>query len=389
MASLVKKSNGSFARCANAFWPTPSSRTFRIRSTSSFALFLSLAIPLAAQPLTAVATRDQKIVKRWELPGDPHGVAIGNDGTIYAGLAKPQAVVAIDPKTGTVTQRLVLDSVDIASTKELVTMRINAAGTRLYIANGSDESTTILSLPELAVRREITTEGEPIRDALPDPKGRYLYTLGRHVHVYDAEGEKELHTINLDDPMAIAASANGSLLAVVATEDFGNTKATSVALYDTTTFAEVAREPLQTDKTIEEALFAAGDQALVALSRGSLFEKAIATGKPSKQMSAGANGQMRMAIDFGDLTSSDSICLPEGSGAQIAALASPELLLFAERRCNASGAFAGGNRRVTPASLYGIAAYAMAYDRKNNTVAVTDRAGFLTIYKAPRAALAK
>lgn len=357
--------------------------------TSSAALLLALALPLAAQPLTPVATRDQKIVKRWELPGDPHGIAVGNDGTIYAGLAKPQAVVAVDPKTGAVKQRLVLDSVDIASTKELVTMRINAAGTRLYIANGSDESTTILSLPDLAVRREITTEGEPIRDALPDPKGRYLYTLGRRVHVYDAEGVKELHTINLDDPMAIAASANGSLLAIVATEDFGNTKATSVALYDTTTFAELAREPLQTDKTIEEALFAANDQALVALSRGSLFEKAISVGKPVKQMIAGNNGQMRMAIDFGDLTSSDSICLPEGSGAQIAALASPDLLLFAERRCAANSGFSGGNRRVTPASLYGVAAYAMAYDRKSNTIAVTDRAGFLTIYKVPRAAVAK
>ncbi|MDP9362350.1 MAG: hypothetical protein M3P29_12980, partial [Acidobacteriota bacterium] len=309
--------------------------------------------------------------------------------TIYAGLAQPQAVVAIDPKTGVVKQRLVLDSADIASTKELVTMRINRAGTRLYIANGSDESATILSLPDLAVLREITIEGEPIRDALPDPKGRYLYVLGRHVHVYDADGEKELRSINIDDPMAIAASANGTLLAVVAPEDFGNAKATSVALFETTSFAELAREPLQTDKTIEAALFAAGDQALIALSRGSFFEKPISARKPNKQMSAGTNGQMRMAIEFGDLTSSDAICLPEGSGAQIATLASPELLLFAERRCNASGAFAGSHRRVTPASLYGVSAYAMAYDRNNNTVAVTDRAGFLTIYKAPRVVVAK
>jgi hypothetical protein len=316
-------------------------------------------------------------------------VAIGDDGTIYAGLAQPQAVVAIDPKTGVVKQRLVLDSAEIASTKELVTMRINRAGTRLYIANGSDESATILSLPDLAVRREITIEGEPIRDALPDPKGRYLYLLGRRVHVYDADGEKELRSITIDDPMAIAASANGALLAVVAPEDFGNAKATSVALFDTTSFAELAREPLQTDKTIEEALFAANDQALIALSRGSLFEKPVSTGKPSKQMSAGTNGQMRMTIDFGDLTSSDAICLPEGSGAQIAALASPELLLFAERRCNASGAFIGSNRRVTPASLYGVAAYAIAYDRNSNTVIITDRAGFLTIYKMPRVAVAK
>ena len=345
---------------------------------------------LMAQPLTPVSTRDQKIVKRWQLPGDPRGVAVGADGTIYVGLAEPQAVVAIDPKTGVIKQRVVLDSAEIASTKELVTMRTNGAGTRLYIANGRDESASILSLPDLAVRREITMEGEPIRDFVPDPAGRRLYLLGRHVHVYDADGERELKTIKIDDPMAIAVSANGALLAVVAPEDFGNARATSVALFDTTNFAEVAREPLQTDKSIELALFAARDQSLIALSRGSLFEKPLAAPtKPAKQMTAGANGQMRMSIGFGDLTSSDVICLPEGSGAQIATLASPELLLFAERRCDASGTFAGSNRRVTPASLYGVSAYAMVYDHASNTVIVTDRAGFLTIYKVPRVAVAK
>jgi hypothetical protein len=344
---------------------------------------------ISAQPLTPVSTHDQKIVKRWQLPGDPHGVALGADGTIYVGLAQPQAVVAIDPKTGTIKQRVVLDSAEIASTKELVTMRTNRAGTRLYIANGSDESASILSLPDLAVRREITIEGEPIRDAVPDPDGHHLYLLGRHVHVYDADGEKELRTINIDDPMAIAVSANGALLAVIAPEDYGNAKATSVAIFDTTNFSELAREPLQTDKTIEAALFAAGDQALIALSRGSLFEKPLSTKKPAKQMTTAANGQMHIAIDFGDLTNSDAICLPEGSGPQIAALAPPDLLLFAERRCSASVAFSGSNRRVTPASLYGVAAYAMAFDRASNTVVVTDRAGFLTIYKVPRPAVAK
>jgi hypothetical protein len=162
-----------------------------------------------------------------------------------------------------------------------------------------------------------------------------------------------------------------------------------VALYDTTTFAELAREPLQTDKTIESALFAAGDQALIALSRGSLFEKALSIGKPAKQMTANANGQMRMAIDFGDLTNSDPICLPEGSGAQIATLSSPEIVLFAERRCSGGSGMAGSDRRVTPASLYGIAAYALAYDSASKTLVVTDRAGFLTIYKVPRAAVAR
>jgi hypothetical protein len=334
------------------------------------------------ETLTAVATKDKKVIRRWNLPGDPRGLAIGSDGTIYVGLAEPQAILAIDPKSGAVKKRLVLDSAEIASTKELVTMRTNRAGTRLYIANGSDESATIMSIPDLAVLREITMEGEAIRDAVPDPKGRFLYLLGRHVHVFDSNGEKELRTISIDDPMAIAPSANGSLLAVVAPEDFGNTKATSVAFFDTTNFAEAAREPLQTDKVIEAALFGADDQALVALSRRALFEKPLSLTKPAKQMTAEANGKMRMAINFGDLTSSQTICLPEGSGAQIAALVSPELLVFAERRCSADSSFSGSERRVSVMSLYGVAAYAVAYD--HNTLIVTDRAGFLTIYKAPR-----
>jgi len=327
------------------------------------------------------------VVKRWTLEGDPRGVALGADGTIYVGLAQPQSVIAVDPKTGAVKQRLVLDSAEIASTKELVTLRTNPARTRLFIANGSDESATILGLPDLAILREITTEGETIRDAVPDPKGRYLYLLGRRLHVYTGDGQTELRTIPIDEPMAIAASADGATLAVVAPEDFGNAKATSVALFETTGFKEIARDPLQTDKAVGAALFAAGDRALVALGRDGFYEKPLNTA--AKPMQAGTNGQMRMRIDFGDLVNTDRICLPDGAGPQIAVLASSDLLLFAERRCSSSGTFVGSARRVTPASLYGVAAYALAYDAATNTLAVTDRAGYLTIYRVPRPALAK
>ncbi|HSP15962.1 MAG TPA: hypothetical protein VLV78_14545 [Thermoanaerobaculia bacterium] len=312
-------------------------------------------------------------------------MALG-DGVIYVGLADKQAVEVIDPKSGAVLRELVLDSAEIAATKELVTLRTNGDRSRLYIANGSDESATILSLPDLAVIREITMEGEAIRDAVPDPRGRYLYLVGRRVHVFDAEGNHEIRSLDFADPMAIAVSANGATLAVVGTEDYGNAKATAVALYDTNTFAEVTRDPLQTDQVIEVALFAAGDRALVALSRDSFFEKPLVT-KAAKSMASGADGRMRVTIDFGDLVNSERICLPEGSGAQIAVLGSSnDLVLFAERRCSSSGAFAGSSRRVSPASLYGVNAYAIAFDRDANTLVVTDKAGYLTIYKVPRAA---
>ncbi|HEV7921604.1 MAG TPA: hypothetical protein VGR02_12520 [Thermoanaerobaculia bacterium] len=346
--------------------------------------------PPAPESLTPVATHDQKIVRRWQLSGDPRGLALGRDGTIYVGLAQPQAVIAVDPKSGAIRSRLVLDSAEIASTKELVTLRTNRDGTRLYIANGSDESASILGLPDLHVIREITMEGETIRDAIPDPKGRYLYLLGRRVHVYDSSGEKEIKTLDFADPMAIAVAENGATLAVLGPEDFGGTKATVVAVYDTTTFAELARDPMQTDQLIEGALFADQDRALVAVSRDHLFEKAITAKAPApKKLSTSYDGQMRMSINFGDLVNSDHVCLPEGSGPQIAVQGPGNLLLFAERRCSASGSFAGSSRRVLPASLYGVNAYAIAFDAASNTLVATDRAGYLTIYKGPRAAVAK
>jgi hypothetical protein len=334
--------------------------------------------------LKLVPSRDRKIVRRWSLPGDPRGVAIGYDGTIYAGLAESQSVVAIDPTSGAIKKRVILDSPDIASTKELVTLRTNPERTRLFIANGSDESATILSLPGLGVLREITMEGEVIRDVVPDPKGRYVYLLGRRVHIFDKDGDTELRTLDIEDPMAIAVSANGAMLAVLASEDFGATTATVVALFDTKDFTELARDPLQTQKTIEGAMFAARDRSLIAFSRDSIFEKPV-TSRPIMTRNGGTSGTMR--VDLGDLVNSNHVCLPNGSGPQVAALTSDTNLVYAERRCSASGTFSGSSRGVTPASLYGINAYAIAHHQ--NTIVATDRAGFLTIYNVPRPAVAR
>ena len=185
-------------------------------------------------------------------------------------------------------------------------------------------------------------EGEPIRDALPDPKGRYLYLLGRRVHVFDAKGETELHTLSVDDPTAIAASA--TTLSVSSRD--------GVIAFDTATFTQRA----------QSALAAKGVTALVYAPDGTL------TGLTASELFRGH--------------ASSPICLPEGSGPQIAVMAS-DLLLFAERRCNSSGAVAGA------ASLYGVGAYAVAYDTGTQTLVTTDRAGYLTIYKVPRAAVAR
>src|SRR5688572_4512092 len=187
-----RKSNPNFDRCASGSSRTQSSKSSPTHSRSSLTALLILLTAGAAlaqtgsDALKPSPTRDRKVVRRWVLPGDPRGIALGADGTIYVGLAEPQEVLAVDPTTGAIKRRVVLDSAEIASTKEMVTFRTNRERTRLFIANGSDESATILSLPDLGVLREITMEGEVIRDVVPDPKGRYIYLLGRRVHIFDA-----------------------------------------------------------------------------------------------------------------------------------------------------------------------------------------------------------
>ena len=352
-------------------------------------LFLSLfASHLTAATLTPIPTRDIKVVRRWALPGDPRGLAIGPNGVIYIGLAQRQSVVAIDPATGQVLQELVLDHPEIASTKELVTLRTTPDRARLLVANGSDESATILSLPQLAVLREITIEGEPIRDAVPDPSGRYIYLLGRHVHVFDATGEVELRKLDIADPMALALSSNGSILAVIGSHDYGNGRVTVVTMYETGDFKEISSDPLQTDRRIDEALFGAKDRALVALGSQWLYEKPFTTTARAPKLLQGGpagGGRLRMTLDFGDLVNSQRVCLPDNSGPQVGVMASPSLLIYAEKRCTGSGLFIGSARRVTPASIYGISAYAIAYDPAANVVYATDRPGSLTIYKVPKA----
>lgn len=396
--SLEKTLNRSSDKCVSASLQTPSSKSSRIPSKNRLALALVAAAfatalgadvpPPAGQPetLTSVATRDRKVVRRWSLTGQPAGLALGADNTIYVGLAEPQSVIAVDATTGAVKKRIVLDSAEIASTKELVTFRTDAERKRLFIANGRDESASILSLPDLAVLREITMEGEIIRDVVPDPRGRYVYVLGRRVHVFDGDGDRKLRTLDIADPMAIAVTTNGSILAVIAAEDYGVAKATSAVLYDTTQFIEIARDPMQTDKTIEGAMFAARDRTLIAFSRDSLFEKPLSARPNSVRQER--DGTVTLVV--GDMVNSEHVCLPEGSGPQIVTLLSTDTqLAYAERRCSSAGSFTGSTVGVTAASLYGVNAYAVAYDKATNTLIATDKAGFLTIYNVPRAAVAK
>lgn len=302
---------------------------------------------------------------------------------LYVGLSAPQSVVAIDPKGGKIVREVVLDSEEIASTKEFVTVRLDARGKRLAIAQGSDESVSILSVPDLRIEREIGLEGEAIRDALFDPKDRYLYVLGRTVHVYDIAGQRELRAFGDIEPMAIATDSEGRWLAVAGTEKFENGPASVVAIYDAATLKEVAREPLQTDRRIEAMLFAAANQTLVVLAKDWFAEKPVAS-KKAPELTAG-EGSMRMNFKFGDFVNSERICLPDVAGPQVGALgADGRTLIFAEKRCNASGGMTASPRTVATASLYATDAFAIAYDTNNDVVYATDPSGYLTVYQTPR-----
>ncbi|HEU5163708.1 MAG TPA: hypothetical protein VFV54_11215 [Thermoanaerobaculia bacterium] len=324
-------------------------------------------------------TRDRRVISRWTLSGDPRGVAAA-DGTIYVGLREPQSVVAIDAASGKIQREVVLDSEDIASTKDFESMRIDPLKNRLLIAQGTDESVSILSLPELGVIREIGLEGEVIRDVLADPKGRYLFILGRTVHVWDADGNRQLRELATIDATAIAVSSDGSTLAIVGSERFGDVAATVVSIVDLARLEETRREPLQTERAIRSAVFGRGTSALVVFAPDWLAEKSLAPSKGREMKAEG--GGMRIRIDRADLVSSETICLPKASVAQIAAT-DGDTVFFAERRCTSAGTTVAAPRTVRTASLYGVEAIALAYDDVRDALVATETGGVLTIYRLP------
>lgn len=327
-------------------------------------------------------SRDRRIVTRLNLGATPHGLALASDGTLYVGLAARQSVAAIRSSDGTLLREVVLDDPDIASTKELVSLRLTADERRLIVANGSDESVTILSLPELAIVREIGLEGETIRDAVPDPLGRYLFVLGRSVHVFDFDGQRELRTLDVEDPMTVSIDPKGVALAVTFAERFPSGAASSVALFDTTAFKELAREPLQTDRHVRAAAFADNGKALVFVADDWIAEKELVVSR--KVTPKVPEGVMRIDFNDGGLISSMRICLVENPGPQIVAMSGDTRAAFVpERRCSRSGAYTMQERRVTPVSLYNVPAFALVLDSKRNGLWATDPAGYLTMYKLP------
>jgi len=376
-------------KCVGGFSRTRWSRIFPARSTSKVVVLLALTIIFATTAcgttLSLVTRRDNRVYKRWEISGVPRGIAVSRDGFIYVGLAESQSVAKIDPKSGELLDEVVLDSPEIASTKDLATLRIDEVHDRLIIANGSDESVSILSLGKLAVLREITLEGETILDAIPDPAGRYLYILGsRSVHIFDSGGQRRIRRIDKMSPMAMAVSTDGRLLAVVGSEEFSAGTATVVSVWDIETMKELGTEPLQTDQRIESVLFAASNQTLVFFARNLVVEKPVEARK-SETMMRHPDGGIYISLDFGDIVSSELICLPDGSGPQIATPgASSDLVYFAESRCGHDGKFTASPRKVRTAPVYGIRAYAMQYHEPTNAIYATDTEGFLTVYRVPK-----
>lgn len=338
----------------------------------------------AATSIESVTTRGRGVVKKLTLDGEPRGLAVSRDGVVYVGMANAQSIVAIDASRNTILREMVLDDPDIAATKEIVSLRIDGSGERIIAAHGSDESVTILSLPELAILREITLEGEMVRDAIADSRGRYLIILGREVRIFDYDGSREIRTLRGLDPMAIAVSDDGDLLAVVGSDQFPSGRASIVSLWDLATLREISRDPLQTDRRITAATFADRSRALIVASTEWLGEKRLFSSPRDSAMQEDEEGRMRVTFRFDDIVSSETICLADQAGPQALAVdRSGAIVYFPEKRCGSHGGLIGSKRRVRGAPLYAIDAYAIAVDPGNGNLWATDRSGTVTLYRAP------
>src|SRR5258706_259962 len=90
IVDTMSRSETVVQRSRQAAIPCRSRRSVRNAGiTRPVLLTLSAALLLAAAPipppgvLTSIPTRDQKIIHRWSVSGDPRGLAIGHDGTLY------------------------------------------------------------------------------------------------------------------------------------------------------------------------------------------------------------------------------------------------------------------------------------------------------------------
>src|SRR5512145_406810 len=103
VGSLGKTWKARFDRCVSDSLRTRSSKTSptpsRSRLTALGLLTLSAAFLLGSTSVTTTESRDRKVVRRWTIEGQPRGVAIGANGTIYVGLADKQSVLAIDSRS--------------------------------------------------------------------------------------------------------------------------------------------------------------------------------------------------------------------------------------------------------------------------------------------------
>lgn len=320
------------------------------------------------------------MVSRWQLDGTPRAIALGGDGVLYVGLADTQEIAAIEPATGRVIARQQIDREEIAATKDFVSMRRTAAGDRLVIAHGSDESVSIYSLPDLAPVREILVEGELVRDAVPAPDGSFVAVLGRDVHVWSRDGRQLVRVLRELDPMALAVSSDGKTLAVIGRETFPSGAVSMAMFFDTATWEETFRRPLQTEREIRGAMYAADDSVIVVWTDDWLAE---VEARPVQSNFDTSGRAPRVRVGFGDLVNSESVCLPEVSGPQGVVLAKESVLVIAERRCSTSGSMSGSRRVLRSASLTGVEAWSIVWDEERELVIASDPRGTLTMYSLP------
>lgn len=361
------------------------------RSTELIALLtLVVGFTLIAEastpvPIRGEADRNARILRKWTLPGSPGGLAVGRDGKLFVGLSDRQSIVRIDPSRDLIEKEVILDRPEIASTKDLVTLRIDEAGPvrRLLTANGTDESATILSLDELAIRREITLEGELVRDIHPDPAARFLFVLGRDLHVFDWGGDNPIRTISEPRPMAIAVSSDGSHFAVAGSERIAGTTVTTLGLWTSEPLREIRRIPLQTDAEIVSLSFAAGDRSIVAASTEAILQLTLSE-RTDQDESALVNTDrgVRMRVRAADLISSDKVCLPDRATPQVMTLGpSGSEILFPEKRCGVGASFTAGRRLVSIDSLYGLEAHSIVFDPSRRAVFASGAGNQVVLYR--------
>jgi YVTN family beta-propeller protein len=152
----------------------------------------SIAYVTSGEGLLVYKTKNHHLITVIRGLGNPEGVSVAPDGTVYVTNTVRGEVDVISPATDTVTNTIQVGQMPWQ-------MALSSDGSTLYVANGDSDSVSVVSTASDSVTGTISDSGDPVSLALT-PDGSQLYVGGLTsaiVSVFDTSNDSLVGSFNV------------------------------------------------------------------------------------------------------------------------------------------------------------------------------------------------